>query len=191
MLSLSLQQSSNSACLLWLFMPWFALWKPWCIIVMVQGVKLWNKSFNIQWKFPSRRDVMKMSMRTSNLKIISQNWKVGLFPLVGDFLHSKNYSSSYTGPGLWSKASLWSWWRAKTITDIKQQNLFTVHTYPPQNSLFSTFCKFSRAWHWSYPLHTWQQLYYTFASVDSPSTFLTINSCSPWWITCANFSKSG
>ena len=31
----------------------------------------------------------------------------------------------------------------------------------------------------------------SFASVDSPSLFLTINPCRPWLITCANFSKSG
>ena len=31
----------------------------------------------------------------------------------------------------------------------------------------------------------------SFASVDSPSIFLTINHCRPCWITCANLSKSG
>ena len=45
---------------------------------------------------------MKMSMRTSNLRVMSQKWKVGHFSLVEDFHCSKD-SSSYTGPGLWKK----------------------------------------------------------------------------------------
>ena len=56
-----------------------------------------------------------MSMSASNLRIISQKWKVGLFSLEEVFHCSKD-SLSYTGPGLWRNASLWSLWRAKTVT---------------------------------------------------------------------------
>ena len=56
----------------------------------------------------------------------------------------------------------------------------------------SEFCENAgNIWHCFHSRPVSQNMTRSFASIDSPSIFLTIKPCRPCWITCANFSKSG